>query len=327
MSCVSLAVSSVALAIRCATGLISLICRHSYEQGGCDMNKNEIKKHYLQSMGVGPIGFDYCPLEQVLRDVGVALTVAHRHDYYEVIWFTHGCGKHQVEFASYEFSPHTLLFIGRNQIHAFQSVAGVKGHMLRFDEQFLDALPKYKAAALAHELFGLGTVSMRSVSATAQETLANYMGLIAREVPQDGALHHEQMLFHLLSAFLIEAERLDTTERQMSRERRKVMQTFQSFIARLETHYVTEHRVDHYAKSLALTPRRLNEVCQSAAGMSAKKIVAERIMLEAKRYLLHSELSVKEICYRLGFDDPAYFSRAFKKTMAKSPVKFRADLA
>lgn len=291
------------------------------------MNNSEIKKHYLESMGVGPIGFDYCSLEQVLDEVGVALTVAHRHDYYEVIWFTHGCGKHQVESASYEFAPNTLLFIGRNQIHAFQSVAGVQGHMLRFDEQFLDAMSKYKAAAVAHELFGVDTISIRSVPDAAQGTFANYMSLIARELQTDGALHHEQMLFHLLNAFLIEAQRLESSALQMSRDRLKVMQMFHKFIALVETHYGVEHRVEQYATFLALSPRRLNEICNSAAGVSAKKIIAERIMLEAKRYLLHSQLSIKEICYRLGFDDPAYFSRAFKKIMAKSPAQYRNDPA
>jgi len=290
------------------------------------MNNSEIKKHDLESMGIGPIGFDYCPLENVLNDLGAALTVAHRHDYYEVIWFTQGSGKHQIEFASYDFSPGTLLFLGRNQIHAFQSIAGVKGHMLRFDQQFLNAIPKHETVALAHELFGLATISIRKVPQSAQPTFSNYMSLIEQEQKAHSAPHHEQMLLHLLSVFLIEAQRLFPGERQVSRDRLKVMQIFHKFIALLETRYTEEHRVEKYAKLLSISPRRLNEICHSAAGSSAKKIVAERIMLEAKRYLLHSELSIKEIGYRLGFEDPAYFSRAFKNTMSQSPSMFRAQL-
>lgn len=284
------------------------------------MKRTDIKKHSFQTMGIGPVGFDYSPLEKVLADVGAMLTIAHRHDYYEVIWFTEGSGRHFVEFAAHEVSPNTLLFLGRNQIHAFENVSGFKGHMLRFDEQFLGSGSQ---GSPAHTLFGSESCTLRSLSPAALETCAALINSIERETKTPGRLQHEQMLTHLLNAFLIEVARLEPETSQFSMERQRTMQQFQRFVSRLESRYTKEHRVEQYSELMAISTKRLNDICHSVAGMSAKKIIAERIMLEARRYLLHSELSVQEICFRLGFDDPAYFSRAFKKVIGQSPSDFR----
>jgi AraC-like DNA-binding protein len=274
-------------------------------------------------MGIGPVGFDYSPLEQVLGEFGGAVTVPHRHDYYELIWFTEGKGRHFVDFAAHDIVPGTLLFLGRHQIHAFENISGFKGHILRFAEKFLSTCLANEPSSLTHSLFGSEASPLRTLTPEVENVLNPLTTLIACEVAKPTQLLHEKMLAHLLGALLIEAERMEPVEAQLSIERRRIMQQFHRFVVRLEDRFSKEHRVEQYAELLAVSTKRLNEICQQAAGSSAKKIIAERIMLEARRYLLHSELDVQQVCYRLGFEDPAYFSRAFKKASGYSPSEFR----
>lgn len=282
--------------------------------------RTDINKHSFQNVGIGPVRFDYAPLEKVLADRGDTLMTGHRHEYYVVIWFTEGSGRHFVEFAAHEIRPNTLIFLSPNQIHAFEKVSGFKGHILRFDERFLVSGAKGNPVLT---LFTTQSGPLRVLPPSSSEICTALINSIIRETQRPGELQHEQMLTHLLNAFLIEAARLQPATSQLSAERKRTLQQFQGFLARLENSYGKEHRVEQYSEFLAISTKRLNDICHSVAGMSAKKIIDERIMLEARRFLLHSELSVQEICFRLGFDDPAYFSRAFKKVTGQPPSAFR----
>jgi AraC family transcriptional activator of pobA len=81
--------------------------------------------------------------------------------------------------------------------------------------------------------------------------------------------------------------------------------------------------VKQYASELHITSVHLNRICQSAVGKPALHIIHDFLILEAEKFLEHTDLHISEIAYRLNFEDPAYFSRFFKKYTALSPKQFR----
>lgn len=95
------------------------------------------------------------------------------------------------------------------------------------------------------------------------------------------------------------------------------------FQALLEERFRDWHQVQDYADALAVTPGHLNQQVKQASGLSAKAHIQERLMLEARRAAYFSAQSLKEIAYDLGFDDPAYFSRLFKRCSGQSFRQFR----
>ena len=82
--------------------------------------------------------------------------------------------------------------------------------------------------------------------------------------------------------------------------------------------------VNEYASKLNLTVDRLNEICKEHYGQSPKTIILEKKITEAKRLLYFTDLSVKEIAFRIGFEDSSYFSRIFKQKTQLSPTKFKS---
>jgi AraC family transcriptional regulator, transcriptional activator of pobA len=94
----------------------------------------------------------------------------------------------------------------------------------------------------------------------------------------------------------------------------------------LDIHFIQWHKVAEYAKSLHITSNYLNELVTQETGKSAKDMIINRIMLEAKRFATYSETSLKEVAYKLGFDDPAHFSKLFKNQEEQSFTEFRASI-
>lgn len=93
--------------------------------------------------------------------------------------------------------------------------------------------------------------------------------------------------------------------------------------ALLEEHFRNERSLAFYASDLAVTHARLNAACKARAGKTASDLLYERIVIEAKRYLIYTESSVAQVAHLTGFDDPAYFNRFFTRRVGLSPGAFR----
>ena len=91
------------------------------------------------------------------------------------------------------------------------------------------------------------------------------------------------------------------------------------------SHFSTWHQVSQYADRLGYSARTLNRLARQHTGLSAKQLIDERIILEAKRQLSHTDISVAEIAAQLGFDDASNFSSYFRRHTATTPATFRAS--
>ncbi|ACU62060.1 helix-turn-helix domain-containing protein [Chitinophaga pinensis] len=99
-----------------------------------------------------------------------------------------------------------------------------------------------------------------------------------------------------------------------------------AFKLAVEENLTEQHDVQSIAEQLALTSNTLYGIVKEFGGVSPKEWIINRLMLEAQRKLQYSTLSVKELAYELGFNDPGYFSRLFKKSTGKSISRYLADL-
>lgn len=102
-------------------------------------------------------------------------------------------------------------------------------------------------------------------------------------------------------------------------------QTFARFRAMVEAHYTEHWPISRYAQALATSESRLDRVCRALAGHSAFEMVQNRVLLEARRRLVHVGAPVSALAYELGFEDPAYFCRFFKRHTGRTPTQWRRE--
>jgi AraC family transcriptional regulator, transcriptional activator of pobA len=101
---------------------------------------------------------------------------------------------------------------------------------------------------------------------------------------------------------------------------------FRRFEALLERHHLERWSVADYANALSVTPTHLNRITRAATGDTASHLILNRLIREARRNLVYTNLPVSTIAYALGFEDPAYFSRVYAAATGLSPRAFRAQL-
>ena len=110
---------------------------------------------------------------------------------------------------------------------------------------------------------------------------------------------------------------------QQAKHSRRHIEIVLSFIHLLAEHLATSRSPSYYASQLNISPVYLNEVVKKVTGMSATLYIKNELILQAKRLLVHTDLSIKEISDSLGIDDYAYFTRIFTQTTGISPGTFR----
>lgn len=134
---------------------------------------------------------------------------------------------------------------------------------------------------------------------------------------------HTLMLEWLARSALLLLVRAQAENTLADQSGRTDFELFSRFRAEVEQHYKEQWQVGQYAAALRVTPTRLNRLCLKLSGQSAFDLTQDRLMLEACRKLTYLPASIASIAYELGFQDPAYFSRLFKKRMGMAPKDFR----
>jgi AraC family transcriptional activator of pobA len=136
----------------------------------------------------------------------------------------------------------------------------------------------------------------------------------------------EEALGALLRILFIRAERI-YEQSQSNIEPGRSSALMREFRLALEENFRTTQSVGAYAKLLKVSSDRLGKSVQERSGRSAGEIIRQRLLLEAERLLAHTEMAVSEIAYALNFQDPAYFSRFFRRLAGQSPGEFRESLS
>lgn len=247
----------------------------------------------------------------------------HRHDYYELFVFHIGGGLHRVDFKEHAIEKQSVHFISPGQVHQLKRKAACTGTVLAFteafyglqegDRQFLRNLPFFEYQRLA---------SMLKLKKSAYLKLQLLLQQIQEEYTSSLSMQ-ENAIRSLLSLVLIELKRnwpLSASVEEPSSAARILVKKYTQLI---EQHFAHKMQVSAYADLLSVSASHLNDCCRSETGENAGALIQERMMLEAKRLLYNTDLSAKEIAHRLGYEDPAYFGRFFKKMEQVSPQDFR----
>lgn len=250
----------------------------------------------------------------------------HRHNYQELMWIKKGNGRHRIDQHLLEIQPDTFYLIAQGQVHYFEEGVDLEGYLIRFTDDFLlDTVDEvswdYRMTLFSH----FAIHQSLTLSPEQSDVYERHLARMWREQCND-AFGSQMVLRHLLGMLLI---RLERTRREFVPEETAVSphaEIYQAFLTHLEKDFKQNPTVGYYAKKLHITPRQLSDTAVRFSGKTAKQLIQQRRMLEAKRFLQHTNASVKEISFTLSFRDPSYFSKAFKQAVGVSPHAYKANL-
>jgi len=290
--------------------------------GQIDMSKSQdIPLHHFFDDDASSIPFQLIPLA---RKTHYDTSVAHRHNYYEIFVFTEGGGTHNIDFEDFNIASNSIHYVSPGQVHHVNRALDSSGYVILFSREFYYLNMQDKN--LLFELPFLNNNSKQPVLNISADAFAQLLFVIQsmeRECSSNLPLN-EDILRSYLNILLLECKRnFDVLHPDVAVAHQN--STYQQFKVLLETHFIQKHKVSDYASLLHITEKHLNEVCKKAVGKKASEIIYERIILESKRLLLHSDYSNKEIAFFLHFDDPSHFNKFFKNKVGITPSSFKKE--
>jgi AraC-like DNA-binding protein len=260
-----------------------------------------------------------------IRDLGAMLSgkdlvqELHRHDFFFILVLKKGSGTHEIDFIPYEVNDHTVFFMRPGQVHHLTLKAGSSGYLVGFSAGFYEADDRCSNLLLRK----MGHMNYCRLDAKAFGKAMPALAAVFEEYSarQEG---YEEVIKANLCIFFTELVRQRQGRNAKTRpDKAYARERLDEFLSLLEKHIAAHKQVTRYAELLNLSPYQLNTITKSLLGKTSSELINGQIILEARRNLLATSEQVKEIAYRLGYEDVSYFIRFFKKHTGYSPEAFR----
>jgi AraC family transcriptional regulator, transcriptional activator of pobA len=255
--------------------------------------------------------------------------VPHRHDFYQIIWLRTGAGELECDLRRTRFRGDSLFFFAPGRMHSWRHEEATHGVMAGITPEFFNA-DGHNAGLLGRMPFlhdmPMPMIPLEGVAAREMDEL--FQGLL--EESGGAEVGQEDIVRGWMTVILAKA-RQHLRRRQESEaaagaasRAEAVHPLAQRFRLALERNFPKLLKVSDYAALLQVSRSHLNEDLRLHTGRTASDHIHDRLLLEAKRLLVYSSLTVAEIAYQLRFQDPSYFGRFFRQRTALAPGAFRA---
>lgn len=235
-----------------------------------------------------------------------------RGDFHVLALIDGGRGRVTIDFRAYALGLRTAVWIPPGAVHRWDDIAHVRGHLVLF-------VPTAPVTAATRQLAARpNTIPSWTVPGARWEHVdaARAHLLLESRDPSGSALELPQIL---LSALIASLDPPATQQRPRG-------DMFELFRASVEAHFRTHHDVGYYARALGYVPRTLTRAVQQSTGGTAKAYLVERIVLEAKRLLVHDRLPASRVATELGFPDASNFSLFFRNAVGVPPGAWRETI-
>jgi len=253
----------------------------------------------------------------------------HRLTFFAIVFFTGGKGTHSIDFTKFEYEGASLFFICKGQLHAFEKNEAAQGYVVYFTEDFINKNIKGLSDKLYYKMFNYALNSPQlpiSELDNARKDANSLFDIMYHEYSRPEDICQEDIIRGLLGVLLSFVER-EQTKSNMFLTDHQGHALFLKLQKMIDEKIFESRTSNFYCENLNVSYRKLNSVCKEFTGMTVRQFIDERLVLEIKRYLAHCDFSIKEICYKTGFDEPTNMTKFFKCHTGMSPKEFRLNVS
>lgn len=232
----------------------------------------------------------------------------------------------QVDLAEYSVKQPSLFFVSPNQHLYIKELGKEEGHFIFYNRDFY-CIQIHDEEVACNGLLFSNIYNMPMVELDNGEI--PFFSYIFGQMGDEFGLNDtslEEMLRTYLKQLFIKSARLwkkQNLDKELT-EQNSDLEFFRKFTLLVDEHYKEKHHVADYAELLFMAPKTISHKFKRLNLPQPNDVIKNRILLEAKRLLVHTNLTAKEVGYELGYEDPAYFSRLFVQKSGETPSAFRA---
>ena len=247
----------------------------------------------------------------------------HRHDFFLCVLFSKGSGTHEIDFNTYNIKSGSVYFLRPGQTHYWKFDSKPEGYIffhtqnfyeLHFSKSKLEQFPYY------YSYKNTPTLHLDSNETTYLESIfRNINDEYHKNLP-----YKKQKIASLINTAYIDlARHYSTFGTDKDVTSATYIETLRSLERIIDMHYKTEKSAKFYASKLNITSKHLNRIVKATLGKTTTDLITERVILESKRLIVHSNNSLSVISEILGYQDYAYFSKVFKTKTEVTPLEFK----
>jgi AraC family transcriptional activator of pobA len=248
----------------------------------------------------------------------------HRHDFFEVLYLSKGSGFHVIDGNKYEIKPPCVFFMSPGQAHKIEFSSDIEGYIFIFTEEFYLINQSNQNRLIEFPFFFTIRQDNPPLSLIEKQDVQFLESLFEKGIVeiQKGEAYSIELLRSLLDLILTSSSTLyKPDDKKVSKGKGHIL--VKRFFQFVEENYQLNLTVAEYADKMALTPNHLTQTVSQLTGKTSSQIIKSKQILEIKRLLVHTNLSVTEIANALNFPDQSYFAKFFKRESGVSPLKYR----
>ncbi|MBK7989816.1 MAG: helix-turn-helix domain-containing protein [Comamonadaceae bacterium] len=291
-----------------------------------ELSGREIRRFFLYGHEARPLDdrFPHCErIEEQLQQYDWDAKPHIHEGLHQIQYFEKGSGELLVESDWQPFKAPVLLFVPAGTVHGFHFSRDTSGFVLTLSRDFMDEVAAMVGSDI-QRVTDAPRINILSPAEARQHALGSVLRLIEDDY-QRGTIGRTSALISGMALMLVKIARLEERCSTLrSAGAHPYVHHFQKFRELVEKDFRTQPTVFEMASRLNMTDGRLTAICRAVADASPQQILHARLLVEAKRQLLYTVRASSTIAYALGFKDPAYFSRFFKRATGKTPKAFRS---
>ena len=270
------------------------------------------------------VGFEIVKLEYLFsRHTLEERIIPHRLKFYAILFITEGNGKHEIDFKLFSYKAKSILFIGKDQIHAWEISANMNGFMIFFTEDFLyQNQIKFKDLSYSYPYNSILYEPVVDVSEPYKfNSFLSLIHYIHKEFKTPNHQDKQEILQCLLRTFILKIRAQSKQENtKVSKQDKELFIRFQRL---LDEKISLSRNAKDYCEWLNVSYRKLNQDCKTLTNLSIKEFIDKILILKSKKYLAEQNKNISEISYLLGFQEITNFTKYFKKHTSLTPKSFQ----
>ncbi|WP_190808490.1 AraC family transcriptional regulator [Flagellimonas sp. S3867] len=284
----------------------------------------KIERYHLHKNDPSKLHFEVNNAQLYYKSNKSKASVPHRHSFYQLVWFKEK-GRHYVDYEVINHEANSIFFINKNQVHYFCPDASNIGYLFHFNDEFINARDASLMDRFSISIFNeIGSYCLK-LSATEATKLDGIVTSIQSELTSKESFYREQV-YHYFQIILLLIERLRKKQHNIDFDSNADFGLAASFKKLVRERIDQFYSIDYYASALGTNSKTLTTISKRIFLATPAEVIRESKLLEAKRMLSNQKISIKEIAYALGFDDPTYFTKYFKKGIGHTPKEFQQSI-